>query len=191
MYINSEKTMEDYLSNDKKFKGAILSAFGLTSVRYIGRQLHIGTENIIDMLYIGNSGEPESDDFNRYLIIVELKYRALEAKDYSQLGRYIFATNQFFKQGGESEEYKDVYVVGLLVGTGITRECADLLNGDFFNLDTIKTMIINTVVDYEDVTNSLFSTNGCNGIVETEFKKLKECLLIKKTEDEGTDEHGN
>lgn len=109
----------------------------------MGRQIHIGTENILDIMYQGKEDVPE-DVAEKVYIIVVLKYRVLEVKDFAQLARYMTALLDY-----TSETEKIFIVKGLLLGTGVNRDVACMLNSDMIDSDT-KVSTIETELFYID-----------------------------------------
>ena len=93
MFINSELSMEDFISCDPTFTQGISEFFELKDVEIVGRQVNVGVKNRIDILYKGTSMLPCG---GIVLVVVELKYRPLEAKDFAQIGRYKSALEMFF-----------------------------------------------------------------------------------------------
>ena len=87
MFIKNERTMEDFIEADESFNKYIEDIYSLKNVKLLGRQVHIGDGNIIDLLYEGDGNAPYNDK-SKCLIIVELKCRDLEMIDLAQISRY-------------------------------------------------------------------------------------------------------
>lgn len=145
--ITSEKELENYIIDDEDFCKFIGDAFSLKHVNVIENQVHVGNENIIDVLCAGLD-----DEEKEVLVVVELKFRPIEAKDFAQLGRYISALIRIW-----NVEFPCI-IKGLLVGTGISNECGQILNGQLLNDDT-KVAVIKSQLQYYDATCSWW--NGC------------------------------
>lgn len=175
MYIKDEKSMEDYIVNDSEIIKEIESQFYLKDVALMGRQVHIGTHNIIDILYEGKGDAPFNED-EKTLIIVELKFRPLIPSDLSQIGRYRVALRCFVND--------EALVKGLLIGTGVSTDFAHLLNGDFMDED-IRFAQIKTNIEYEDITDTLWRVIDTSGIIDECLKKYKEELKIKEGNQNG------
>lgn len=118
--ILSEKELEDYICNNQKnFIKALKEIYGEgKNIKFIGRQVRIGENNIADLVYYYDE-ESEGVPFKvRNYIIVELKYRKLTAKDLAQISRYMsllrekICSEEMMLQGYES------FVNGLFVSFG-------------------------------------------------------------------------
>lgn len=141
--ITNEKELENYIVNDDSFCDFLESMFLLKDVKVMGRQVHIGTENILDVIYQGKEDAPE-EVAEKVYIIVELKYRVLEVKDFAQLARYITALLDY------TSDMEETFIVkGLLLGTGVNRDVACMLNSDMMGSD-IKVSTIETELSYQD-----------------------------------------
>lgn len=145
--ITSEKELENYIMDDNGFCEFVGNMFSLKSVSVIENQVRVGTENIIDVLCAGLDDEEQE-----VLVVVELKFRPIEAKDFAQLGRYISALIRIWNVEFPCK------IKGLLVGTGISNECGQILNGQLLNDDT-KVAVIKSQLQYYDATCSWW--NGC------------------------------
>lgn len=141
--ITNEKELENYIVNDDSFCDFLESMFQLKDVGFMGRQVHIGTENILDMIYQGKEDGPEEVALKVY-VIVELKYRTLEAKDFAQLARYITALMDY------TSDTKEQFIIkGLLLGTGVGRDVACMINSEMLGSD-IKVSTVETELWYKD-----------------------------------------
>lgn len=141
--ITNEKELENYIVNDDSFCDFLESMFQLKDVKVMGRQVHVGTENILDIIYQGKEGVLE-EVAEKVYIIVELKYRILEAKDFAQLARYITALLDY------TSGTKETFIVkGLLLGTGVGRDVACMINSEMIGSD-IRVSTIETELSYQD-----------------------------------------
>lgn len=175
MFINSELSMEDFISSDSTFTQGISEFFELKDVEIVGRQVNVGVKNRIDILYKGTSMLPCG---GIVLVVVELKYRPLEAKDFAQIGRYKSALEMFF------DGHADVRCV--LVGTGVTEEFAHFMNGQFFVPESNNLMIIrmNMFVRYENVTGATWDCNDISGPSDVSLMEIKKAVCVE--EEDGT-----
>lgn len=88
--IQSEKELEDYIcSNQEEFIDFLKRIYGKEKeIKFIGRQLKIGKENIADLIYYDEQGNCK----NYY--VVELKFRKVKPDDLSQISRYMTLLNE-------------------------------------------------------------------------------------------------
>lgn len=175
MLIKNERTMEDYISNDDAFNEYLQVMYDLKNVKLLGRQVHVGDGNILDLLYEGSGNSPDKEK-TKYLIIVELKCRPLELVDLSQIGRYSYALQAYLWHGIDSKNIEDFEVGTVLVGTGVTTDFAHFANGGLYD-DKTRFMTINTDVYYEDVTNKWWAVENLNGNVDMAVKEFKANLI--------------
>lgn len=184
MFIKNERTMEDFVQADESFNKYIEDIYSLKNVKLLGRQVHIGDGNIIDLLYEGDGNAPYNDK-NKCLVIVELKFRALEMVDLAQLGRYAcVATAQLYKTiDRRTHQNFDIY--SILVGTGVTEDFAHFMNGGLYDEYRFKVMLIKTDVVYEDVTDKLWACENLSGNVDPSFDEFTNGLI-----DDGGAENG-
>lgn len=175
MFINSESSMEEFIASDPVFTQGISEFFELKDVELVGRQVNVGIKNRIDILYKGTSMLPRG---GIVLVVVELKYRPLEAKDFAQIGRYKIALEMFF------DGLVDVRCV--LVGTDVSEEFAHFMNGQFFAPESNTLMIIrmNTSVRYEDVTGDTWDCEDISGPSHVSLLEIKKAVYVE--EEDGT-----
>lgn len=126
--ILNEKMLEDYFAGHiddviEKLK----ESFDISHpVTYIGRQVNIGSENRLDMLFYYDAEETDdesSEPFtSRKYIVLELKFRGLCTKDLIQLSRYMdaVATAPLYKH----HDFSKWSVNGILAGAYIEPEFA-------------------------------------------------------------------
>ena len=115
--INSEKELENYIcKHQDEFIQRLKNIYNVKEkINFVGRQVYIGEHNIADLIYTYNTKEqlPNGDKINiKNFIIVELKFRNLEAKDLSQITRYMTTLQEKLCDEGILET--EVY--GALVG---------------------------------------------------------------------------
>ena len=136
--ITNEKELENYImDNEDSFCSFLCELFDLEDVSILDNQVHVGTSNIIDIMCAGltKGSEPKEK-----IIIVELKFHAIEAKDFSQLGRYMSAISVVLEEDDEN-------IYGVLVGTGVSQDCGCILNGELLN-DRIKVVACASKLEY-------------------------------------------
>ena len=116
--INSERELEDYIcEHQDEFIEKLKSVFNAKNIKFVGRQIKIGNDNIADLVYVMYASV---DVPIQELIIVELKYRKLMCKDLAQIARYISTIS-------EKDEYinfENVY--GCFVSFGCSEEMMDI-----------------------------------------------------------------
>ena len=116
--INSEKELEDYICNhQEEFIEKLKNIYKVKNIKFVGRQVKIGRENIADLVYIM---KPKDEYPIQELIIVELKYRKLLCKDLSQIMRYITT----LKEKDEYINFEDIN--GCFVSFGCSDEMMDI-----------------------------------------------------------------
>lgn len=169
MFIKNERTMESFIEADESFNKYIEDGFDLKNVKLLGRQVHIGDHNIIDLLYEGDGNGPDNDK-KKCLVVVELKFRDLEMVDLAQIGRYTIGVRAYIFTN-TAEHYKDCKVYPLLVGTGLTEDFAHFMNGSLHD-DDLRVMLIKSDVIYEDVTNKLWDVENFSGKVDPSFDEF-------------------
>lgn len=162
--ITNEKELENYILDDESFCKCICELFDFAGVNVLDNQVHVGTANVLDIVCAGLT----KDDFPKEkIIIVELKFRAIEAKDFSQLGRYMAAVAVALEEDEEN-------IYGVLVGTGITPECGCILNADLLN-DRIRVVACESKISYVNCSdiwwNNCVETSGVVASCLTERKK--------------------
>lgn len=169
MFIKNERTMEDYIQADGSFNKYIEDMYLLKNVKLLGRQVHIGDHNIIDLLYEGDGSAPYNDK-SKCLVVVELKLRALEMVDLAQIGRYTIGARAYIYDNTDEHD-KDCKVYPLLVGTGLTEDFAHFMNGSLQDED-LRVMLIKSDVIYEDVTNKLWTVEDFSGKIDPSFNEF-------------------
>lgn len=184
MFIKNERAMEDFIQADESFNKYIEDIYSLKNVKLLGRQVHIGDGNIIDLLYEGDGNAPYNDK-SKCLIIVELKFRALEMVDLAQIARYACVTQALFYKTVDNKKHQNLEVYTLLVGTGLTLDFAHFMNGGLYDEYHFKIMLIKTDVVYEDVTDKLWACEDLSGKVDPSFEEFTNGLI-----DDGGAENG-
>lgn len=163
--ITNEKEMEEYIISDVAFPKHLEDTFGLKNVKFVGNQVHIGKGNIIDILYKGVEDVPE-EVAEGVLIVVELKFRTLEPKDYSQIGRYMIAVHQYQDTNETKRKYK---VKGMLLGTSIGWDIANTFC--LVSDEDISVNVVECEFNYMCVSDSLYRID-INGQTEDCFENL-------------------
>lgn len=176
MFIKNERTMEDFIQADESFNKYIEDIYSLKNVELLGRQVHIGDSNIIDLLYKGDGNAPHNDK-NKCLVIVELKLRALEMVDLAQLGRYAFVARVQLYKTIDRRNHQNYDIYTLLVGTGVTEDFAHFMNGGLYDEYHFKVMLIKSDVIYEDVTETLWQCENLSGKVDPCIDKFTNGLI--------------
>ena len=176
MFIKNERTMEDFIQADESFNKYIEDIYSLKNVKLLGRQVHIGDGNIIDLLYEGVGNAPHNDK-SKCLIIVELKCRDLEMNDLSQISRYKCVADAYLYKIIDKRNYQNFEVYALLVGTGLTLDFAHFMNGGLYDDYYFKVMLIKTNVIYEDVTDKYGACENLSGKVTSSFDKFANGLI--------------
>ena len=122
-----EKDLEDYIcDNQEKFIEYLLKIYGEDkNIKFVGRQIRIGENNIADLLYYFDEyvGDKELKFINRNYIIVELKFRKLEPKDLAQISRYMSILEQKLLR---RQEFMEHTVYGLFVSFGQNELMQDI-----------------------------------------------------------------
>lgn len=152
-----EKQLEDYIcNNQEQFINFIKkNIYGEDcDIKFIGRQVRLGNDNIIDLLYYyddeycgNNAKDIKITEYCRTYIVVELKIRELEPKDFSQLGRYMeILENKFSSEDKYLCRHNFVKRIFVSLGcNNLTRNMQMLIRNNA-DIDFIK---INTKVEYE------------------------------------------
>lgn len=163
--ITNEKELEAYIVGDDTFCEFVECVHELKDVTFAGRQVHIGSENIADIVYEGMTDAPEEYQ-KKVLIIVELKFAPLECKHFSQLGRYMSAVLDY------ADGATDFIVKGILVGTGITPDVACMLNAEMLSED-VAVCNITSQIEYHNSNSAWWrgavNTNGAVDICVQNF----------------------
>ena len=171
MFIKNERTMEDFIEADESFNKYIEDIYSLKNVKLLGRQVHIGDGNIIDLLYEGDGNAPYNDK-SKCLIIVELKCRDLEMIDLAQISRYSCVAIAYLLNTIDKRNHQNFEVYSILVGTGLTLDFAHFMNGGLYDEDHFKVMLLKTDVIYEDVTDKLWACEDMSGKVNPSFQEF-------------------
>lgn len=161
--INSERELEDYIcDNQDDFIKKLKEIYNIKEkISFVGRQVHIGENNIADLIYyyetndkIKNEEGKVIDKINfKNFIIVELKFRELTSSDLAQISRYM----TIFKDKMQNDEYyhkHNVRVYGILVGFDLDNNMQEIqifLRNFVENEDCIKFIIIKSNITYEPV----------------------------------------
>lgn len=130
--FQSERFIEDYIcEHQEEFIDTLKNKlFGEDEeIKFVGRQVKVGEKNIIDLLYYYDWIEPDSNNVlttDRHYVVVELKNRRLEAKDLSQIGRYIRVLKGKF-DSYEKDNFK-IHCEGILAGTELSKELAEMID---------------------------------------------------------------
>lgn len=133
--MQREKDIEDYIcEHQESIINLLKSIHGEDEdIRFVGRQVRLGSDNIIDLLYKfddADLGTPVGDIRYKNFVVVELKNRDLVADDFAQIARY----TTILKERLEQEEYKEkeyiVNVYGLLLGSGFSTDALCLLGNE-------------------------------------------------------------
>ena len=161
--ITSEKELEEYVCEDGMLCDFIKIAFDLESVSVVDNQVHIGTKNILDVMCAGlTKGENPIEK----IIIVELKFSAIEPKHISQLARYMSAYAE-----ATNEDEQNIY--GVLIGNGVSYDTGCILNGEVLS-DRIRIVQAYTTLEYRDCGDIWW--NNCtdiSGYIDSCIKRAK------------------
>lgn len=132
MFINSEKELEDYICNhQEEFIGMLEKQLDLKNIKFLGRQVKIGNDNIADLVYY-NVLSKEDNEIHTFkalnYIVVELKFRKGEPKDVAQLSRYINILEEKILIDEEElyEKYDDIIVQGVLLTQGANDDLQEM-----------------------------------------------------------------
>ena len=151
--ITNEKELENYIVNDESFCDIVAELFNLSGVSVLDNQVRVGNANIVDVMCAGLT---KDEDPKEKIIIVELKFHPIEAKDFAQLGRYMAAVVDVMDEDDEN-------IYGVLLGPGISRECGCILNGEMLN-DRVKVVACESKLEYVDCSKiwwrNCVDTNG-------------------------------
>lgn len=154
--IQSEKDLEDYIcNNQEKFIETLKSIYGEDEdIKFLGRQVKIGQNNIADLVYYFKNNEEIKDKDNNIVfieeslnyIIIELKFRKLEPKDLSQLQRYMNSLQSKLLDDNKYSDYiTEIY--GVFVSLGENDEMQDIAMSD--NINNISYIQIETNIEYK------------------------------------------
>ena len=129
--IQSEKEFEDYIcKNQEDFIKTLKKIYGDDKkIEFIGRQVKLGANNIVDLLYYFDEKNQNKDLLwevpeKRNFIVVELKFRTLEIRDLAQLQRYINILSS--KLHENKYDRLDYHIYGIFVYFGLTKEMQNI-----------------------------------------------------------------
>lgn len=159
--ITCEKELEDYIVGDSAFINYIEKQLNLKNVELVNRQVYLGDANIADLVYTGIEKTIEEST----IIVVELKYRPLEPKDFAQIGRYIDALL-------EIEGSENFNVRGILVGTAISIEVAQMINSQLLDFNNIEICAVKSKIDYETCVVDWTNTVDTNGKIDESLLQI-------------------
>lgn len=148
--IQSEKELEDYICENQEEFIKILKdiIYGKNKeIEFIGRQVKLGDDNIIDLLYYFDDKKQDllwEAKAKRNFIIVELKFRQLEIRDLAQLQRYMNVLTNKLCESKYSELDYDVY--GVFVSFGLTKEMRSVNMAN--NINNISFITIQNKLEY-------------------------------------------
>lgn len=122
--IQSEKQLEDYICEHQSgFIYSLQETLAEKDIKFVGRQIKIGKDNIADLVYYYDLKNNEIDETVRTFIVVELKYRELTTKDLSQIARYM----SVLKEKIERENNNYIYdVIGIFVSFGLDENMQEI-----------------------------------------------------------------
>ena len=152
--FNYEKELEDYICNNQEnFINSLKELFFTNEkIEFIGRQIKIGNNNIVDLLYYYDEkpkNPPYKDYFERNFIIIELKKGEINTTHINQIARYITTL-------ADKLSYKVcegmINVYGVLLGEKLNKDTEELsmFLRDYAN-DTIKFMEYNYDLKYNSI----------------------------------------
>lgn len=157
--INSEKELEDYICNNQESFIERLKEATFTrreDVKYLGRQIQIGNQNIADLMYYYDKKItdiiPDEDIKTRNYIIVELKNRPLETKDLGQIGRYITTLYDKLQQENLLTGFEEIK--GVLLGRNLDDNMQEVEMLLSIQKSEIYFMNIKTNIDFEAISYS-------------------------------------
>ena len=134
--MQQERDIEDYIcQHQDEFIKKLENIFNLSKVGFVGRQVKLGDEHIIDLLYYYDEidkGTPSGDVIYRNFIIVELKNRPLIAKDFAQLARYMSVLNNKLDLTYETVVNS---CLGVFVAPSIGEEVKNMLTAGWIDSD--------------------------------------------------------
>lgn len=127
--IRDEKELEDYICNNQEyFICELKKIFGKDEdIKFVGRQVKLGDDNIIDLLYYFENMCPEEKVPEISFVIIELKFRQLIAKDLSQLCRYVnILRDKAFSDEQFQNKNKEISVYGVFVSFGLDDDMQNI-----------------------------------------------------------------
>ena len=183
--INSEKELEDYIcEHQEEFIKKLKEVLFLKEceIKFLGRQVQIGCQNIADLIYYYDTEVPnffEEKEMCRNYVIVELKNRYLESKDLAQIGRYV--TTLYDKLENDDLIMGCEEIKGVLVGHDLDENMQniEMLLDQYKN--NIYFMKINTKIEFDGV-SYYHNKNYINNLVLDD--RIKECYTSKDNNNE-------
>ena len=152
--FNYEKELEDYICNNQEnfIKSLKELFFTKEEIKFIGRQVKIGNNNIVDLLYYYDEipeNPPYEEYFERNFIIIELKKGEINTTHINQIARYI--TTLADKLSLKTCE-GIINIYGVLLGEKLSRDTEELsmFLRDYSN-DMIKFMNYNYDLKYDSI----------------------------------------
>ena len=169
--FSSERDLEDYICNNQDvFIKKLKELYGENNdIKFIGRQIRIGERNIADLLYYYDELDDELPFIPRTYIIVELKFRNLEAKDLGQLSRYI---NVLYDKLQSEEQYSDyeTNIKGVFVSFGSDDNVQEIIMSS--NLSNIDFLRLNCKYDFCEESYSYKEEYIDNLVLDERIEKL-------------------
>lgn len=138
--ISSERELEDYIcNNQEEFIKTLKTIYTKDKdIKFLGRQVRIGNNNIADLIYYAKEETSEAPFDILDIIIVELKYRKLEPKDLSQISRYMSLLYEKLQSDEKYSNY-EASIHGVFVSFGENEEMQEIsINFDFDNITFIR-----------------------------------------------------
>lgn len=144
--INNERELEDYIcNNQEEFICELKKIFGENNqIEFVGRQVKLGDDNIVDLLYSYEKKYNEEKVSVINFIVVELKFRQLIAKDLGQLSRYVnILRDKTFYDEEFQKRKKETSVYGVFVSFGLDDDMQNIsmTNSDEFFYIKIKSRL--------------------------------------------------
>lgn len=152
--MQQERDIEDYIcEHQEEFIKKLEDIFKLPKIGFVGRQVKLGDEHIIDLLYYYDEidkATPLGDVIYRNFIVVELKNRQLIPRDFAQLARYTSVLNDKL-----ALTYKTVVnsCMGIFVAPSISDEVQDMLAAGWFDPD-VKYMTFDIKLEFHEESGS-------------------------------------
>ena len=155
MYINSESDLEEYIcQNIEEFISFLKELYedeniNTEKIKFVGRQVVLGDSRFDLLFEIKEEIDDPFFEFSKTFIVVELKYRKAETKDFAQLSRYLTLLNSF----STNEMIKFPTLIntkGILLTTGLNDDMQDIQMyiNDYTDAN-IKFVSINTKLDFK------------------------------------------
>ena len=126
--FNYEKELEDYICNNQKNFINSLKDLLCTNkeIKFVGRQVKIGNNNILDLLYYYDEIPeivPYDGYYERNFIIVELKKGEVNTTHINQIARYITTLSDKLSHKIWDGEIK---IYGILLGGSLNKDTEEL-----------------------------------------------------------------